>query len=160
MPYESTIVVSIPDQGSYQDIKEHISACTSLHGMEPDRWSICVTSEENSSWAFVYYSHPSPGILDLINNSWRMKFPDCAIERVHRITNGKFFSDLARETKSGLVGGGMVHQLMELSQKGVTTMGMIDWMQDVKTDSEMILSSLKKIREAPDEPGKDVEAYP
>jgi hypothetical protein len=39
-------------------------------------------------------------------------------------------------------------------------MGMIDWMQDVKTDSEMILSSLKKIREAPYEPGKDVEAYP
>lgn len=160
MPYESTIVVSIPDQGSYQDIKEHIAACQSLHGMEPIRWSICVTSEENSSWGFIYYSHPSPGILDRINYSWNQRFPECAIERVHRITQPKFFEELMDKTESGMIGIGMVQHLMDLSSKGVTTTGMIDWMQDVRKDSLMILGHLQKIREAPYEPGKGAEAYP
>lgn len=160
MPYESTIVISIPAHGSYQEIKDHINACNSLHGMEPDRWSICVTSEENSSWAFIYYTHPSPGILDRINTSWEQRFPDCAIERVHRITQQKFFDYLLSKTKCGMVGAGMIHELTELSAKGVTTTGMIDWMKEVNRDSEMILNCLQKIRESPYEPGKGVEAYP
>lgn len=160
MPYESTIVVSIPDQGSYQDIKEHISACTSLHGMEPDKWSICVTSEKNSSWGFIYYTHPSPAILDRINYSWHQRFPECSVERVHRITQPKFFEDLAESTKSGSVGIRMVDQLVSLTCRGVTTTGMIEWMKEVKHDSDMILSKLNQVRQAPYEPGKDVEAYP
>ena len=160
MPYESTIVVSIPDQGSYQDIKEHISACNSLHGMEPDRWSICVTSEEGSSWGFVYYTHPSPAFLDRINYSWQQRFPDCAIERVHRITQPKFFENLMEKTESGLIGIGMVQHLADMSSKGVTTTGMIDWMQDVRKDSLMIIGHLQKVREAPYEPGKSAETYP
>jgi hypothetical protein len=160
MPYESTIVVSIPDQGSYQDIKEHISATTSLHGLEPDRWSICVTSETNSSWGFIYYTHPSPAVLDRMNFSWNQRFPECAIERVHRITQPKFFEDMVNKTQSGMIGIGMVQHLIDLSSKGVTTAGMIDWMQDVRRDSLMILGTLQKVREAPYEPGKNTEAYP
>lgn len=160
MPYESTIVVSIPDQGSYQDIKEHIAACTSLHGMEPDRWSISVTSEENSSWGFIYYTHPSPAILDRINQSWQQRFEDCAFERVHRITQPKFFEQLAEETKSGSIGVKIVDQLVSLACRGVTTTGMIEWMKEVREDSDMILKSLKEVRQAPYEPGRDAETYP
>lgn len=160
MPYESTIVISIPDHGSLQDIKGHISACTSLHGMEPDRWSICISSEENSSWAFVYYTHPSPAFLDKINTSWKMKFSECNIERVHRITSDQFFDDLARSTRSGMVGLGIVHELVELSKKGVTTTGMIEYMKEVKQDAEMVMDQLSHVRQAPYEPGKGVESYP
>lgn len=160
MPYESTIVISIPAQGSYQEIKDHIGACTKLHGMEPDKWSICVTSEENSSWAFVYYTHPSPAFLDRINSSWQQRFHDCAIERVHRITSDQFFDDLARSTRSGLVGLGIVHELVELSKKGVTTTGMIEYMKEVRSDAEMIMDKLSHVRQAPYEPGKGIETYP
>jgi hypothetical protein len=160
MPYESTIVISIPDHGSLQEIKGHISACTSLHGMEPDRWSICISSEENSSWAFVYYTHPSPAFLDRINASWKMKFEDCNVERVHRITSDQFFSNLANSTRSGMVGLGIVHELVELSKKGVTTTGMIEYMKEVRLDAEMVMDRLSDVRQAPYEPGKDVEAYP
>lgn len=160
MPYESTIVISIPAHGSYQEIKDHIGACTSLHGMEPDRWSICVTSEENSSWAFVYYTHPSPAFLDRINESWEQRFKDCDIERVHRITSEQFFDDLARSTTCGMVGLGIVHELVELSKKGVTTTGMIEYMKDVKKDVDLIANRLTNVRQAPYEPGKGTETYP
>ena len=160
MPYESTIVLSIPETGSYQDIKEHIASVTSMFGMEPDKWSIVVTSEENSSWAYVYYTHPSPAILDRINHAWTTRFSECSIERVHRISNPKFFEDLCNKTKSGLIGIGMVQHLMSLSERGVTTTGMIEWMNDVRRDSISILSDLQRIRESPYEPGKGSETYP
>ena len=160
MPYESTIVVSIPDQGTYQDIKEHITATNESTEMEPDRWSICVTSEKNNSWGFIYYTHPSPTFLDNINKSWSKRFPGCAIERVHRITQPQFFEVLANETESGMIGIGMVQHLIDLSSKGVTTTGMIDWMNDVHKDAGMILTKLQKIRGAPYEPGKNAETYP
>jgi preprotein translocase subunit Sec63 len=128
--------------------------------MEPDRWSICISSEENSSWAFVYYTHPSPAFLDRINASWKMKFEDCNVERVHRITSDQFFSNLANSTRSGMVGLGIVHELVELSKKGVTTTGMIEYMKEVRLDAEMVMDRLSDVRQAPYEPGKDVEAYP
>jgi len=160
MPYESTIVVSIPDQGTYQEIKEHIAACASIHDLAPDRWSICVTSQPNSSWGFIYYSHPSPSMLDQVNYSWQQRFENCAIERIHRITQAKFFETLAKNTKSGFIGIDMVDHLMELSNKGVTTNGMIEWMHEVRRDAIMMIGALQQAREAPYEPGKDSASYP
>ena len=160
MPYESTIVLTIPDHGSYQEIKEHITHVTSLHGKEPDRWSITVSSDENTSWGFIYYAHPSPAFLDKINWSWSQRFPDSAIERVHRISDPKFFENLCNKTKSGLIGIGMCQHLIDLSERGVTTTGMIEWMNEVRKDSILILSDLQRIREAPYEPGQGAETYP
>jgi len=89
-----------------------------------------------------------------------MKFEDCNVERVHRITSDQFFSNLANSTRSGMVGLGIVHELVELSKKGVTTTGMIEYMKEVRLDAEMVMDRLSDVRQAPYEPGKDVEAYP
>jgi hypothetical protein len=115
MPYESTIVLSIPETGSSQDIKEHIASVTSMFGMEPDKWSIVRgAAKRTTSWAYVYYTHT------VARRSWTGSITPgppgcqqrCSIERVHRISNPKFFEDLCNKTKSGLIGIGVVQHLM------------------------------------------------
>ena len=160
MPYESTIVVTIPEDGTFLEIKQHIAAVTNEYQMDPDKWSITVTSDPHNSWGFIYYEHPSPLFLDKINLSWKQRFPNSSIERIHRISQPKFFEDIANKTTSGMIGIGMVQHLIDLSAKGVSTNGMIDWMQDVGRDSLLIIDCLQKVRGSPYEPGKDTSAYP
>jgi hypothetical protein len=160
MPYESTIVLNVPADGTYFDIKQHIKETTIQHGIEPEKWSITVTSEPHCSWGYVSYVHPFYGAIDMVNASWSLRFPNCSIERIHRVTQKKFFEDIANNTRSGLIGIGIVHNLVELSNKGVSTAGMLAWIKDVRFDCKLIKECLEGVRGLPYEPGKDHNNYP
>ena len=160
MPYEATIVITIPEQATYPQIKEAIRVATETFKMDPDSWSIQVSSEANTSWAHIFYSHPSPTFLDLIVAFWAERIRGIATERVHRITQAQYFEELVAKTRSGGAGRAIVEELATLSAKGVTTTGMIAWMQEVCADADLVLRELRTVREAGYEPSRGIDSYP
>jgi hypothetical protein len=98
--------------------------------------------------------------LDIIVAFWAERIRGIATVRVRRITQAEYFEELAAKTRSGSAGCAIFEELATLSAKGVTTTGMIAWMQEVCTEADLVLKELRMVREAGYEPSRGIDSYP
>lgn len=154
MAYELTMVFTVPDHGTFLDISLHIEETKKQFGLEPSAYCMTATGDEaKGDWAWVCWSADDHKLLDVVIQFWAKKFPDCIVERVHRINKSKFFERLVKKTRRSEVMQHTVASLANMASKGVTTAGMIEYAEELLADMELVVRELKRARNTPG-PGK------
>jgi len=150
MAYELTMVFTVPDHGTFLEISEHIQRTKKDLGIEPSCYCMTASGEESrGDWAWIRWEDDDHVKLDFVIKYWARKFPNCIVERVHRINKSKFFEKLFKKTRRSEVMQHAVASIAHLASKGVTTAGMISHAEEILADMELIVRELRKARNTP-----------